>query len=257
MSTTPDFIKKQFEFTKHIRDPDNNAAPPEIEDRRLAIYRELFFNNVEGFISDCCPVFRSVVSDDYWNHLIRDFFVKHRCHSPLFLDITKEFVDYLQQEHELTENDPPFMLELIHYEWTEQALCIADDTVDLSSIDPNGDLLQEPPVISPVAWPLSYNYPVHKISEDFQPTEEQSQATFLVVYRDRNFDIGFLEINPVTARLLELIMQNDAQALTGKEILEAIAQELGHDNPETVINAGSVIMQDLQASGVLLGTLKS
>lgn len=256
MSTTPDFIKKQFEFTNHIRDPEGTTPPSGIEDRRMAIYRELFFNNLESFVADSCPVFRSLVTDDYWNALIRDFFIKHRCHSPLFLEITKEFIDYLQQEREPDENDLPFMLELMHYEWAEQALYIAEDNVDFTTIDPNGDLLDGIPVISPVAWPLSYSYPVHKISEDFQPTKDQTEPAFLVVYRDRTFDVGFLEINPVTARLLELIMQNDAKALTGREILEAIAKELGHDNPENIINAGFEIMQDLQASGVLLGTLK-
>lgn len=256
MSTTPEFIKKQFEFTQNIRDPENSASPSGIEERRMAIYRELFFNNLESFVADSCPVFRSLVDDDYWNDLIRDFFIKHRCQSPMFLDITKEFIDYLQQEREPNKIDPPFMHELMHYEWTEQALYIAEDNVDFRTIDPNGDLLNGIPVISPVAWPLSYSYPVHKITEDFQPTEEQAEPTFLVVYRDRTFAVGFLEINPVTARLLELIMQNDTQAITGREILESIAQELGHDNPDNVINAGTTIMQDLQASGVLLGTLK-
>jgi hypothetical protein len=41
----PEFQRKQYEFAAHIRDPEKNAAPPGIEDRRLAIYRDLFFNN--------------------------------------------------------------------------------------------------------------------------------------------------------------------------------------------------------------------
>ncbi|VAW77604.1 FIG005107: hypothetical protein [hydrothermal vent metagenome] len=257
MSVTPDFIKKQFEFTNHIRDPDNNAAPPEIEDRRMAIYRELFYNNLESFVGDTCPIFRSLVEEDYWQKLIRGFFITHRCHSPLFLDICKEFIDYLQQERKADKEDLPFMLELVHYEWVELALHIAEDTIDYHLIDPNGDLLNNVPIISPVAWPLSYTYPVHKISEDFQPAKENTEPTFLVVFRNRSLDVDFLEITPVTARLLELVMQDVAQEYTGREILETIAQELGHENPEVIISAGMDIMQDLQASGVLLGTAKT
>lgn len=256
MNPTPDFIKKQFEFTNHIRDPEHKSAPPEIEDRRMAIYRELFYNNLESFVADTCPIFRSLVEDDYWENLVRDFFIKHRCHSPLFLDICKEFIDYLQQERETNEDDLPFMLELVHYEWVELALYIAEDSIDFTAIDPNGDLLNSAPIISPVAWPLSYTYPVHKISKEFQPNKDQTEPTFLVVYRDRTLEVEFLEINPVTARLLELIMQNEDEKLTGIEILKLIAKELGHEEPGHIINAGVDIMQDLQAAGVLLGTEK-
>ncbi|HPO24365.1 MAG TPA: putative DNA-binding domain-containing protein, partial [Arenimonas sp.] len=43
--------QQQFALAKHIRDPEANLPPPDIEDRRLAIYRELFFNNVEGLLA--------------------------------------------------------------------------------------------------------------------------------------------------------------------------------------------------------------
>ena len=45
--SAPDFRQVQREFAAHLRDPANNPAPGNIEERRLAIYRELFFNNVK------------------------------------------------------------------------------------------------------------------------------------------------------------------------------------------------------------------
>ena len=50
----------QFAFTAHLRDPENNPAPDAIEDRRMGIYRDLFYNNVEGFLSKGFPVIRSI-----------------------------------------------------------------------------------------------------------------------------------------------------------------------------------------------------
>ena len=47
---SPTFKKHQYEFTAHIRDPERNARPDGIEDRRMGIYRDLFYNNVEGFL---------------------------------------------------------------------------------------------------------------------------------------------------------------------------------------------------------------
>ena len=45
------FIDSQNEFMAHIREPEHNPKPNDIEDRRMAIYRDLFFNNIAGFIS--------------------------------------------------------------------------------------------------------------------------------------------------------------------------------------------------------------
>jgi len=257
MTTPSKFIETQYKFAAHIRDPNKNPKPDDVEDRRMAIYRDLFFNNVAGFLESSFPVLKLVIDDidkNYWNTLARSFYSTHRCQSPLFLEISKEFLQYLEHEHKKTELDPAFMYELAHYEWVELALSIAEDTLDYTKIDPNGDLLKKSPVISPVAWPLAYHFPVHQIGPHFQPKEPGAQTTFLVVYRDRKDQIGFLEINAVTARLLELIAELADQTITGYEILETIAKELGHDDISAIVSAGTKILNDMHAAGVLLGT---
>ena len=45
-----DFQDKQYAFAAHIRDPDNTIEPEGIEDRRMAIYRTLFFNNLYNLL---------------------------------------------------------------------------------------------------------------------------------------------------------------------------------------------------------------
>ncbi|NNG12205.1 MAG: DUF2063 domain-containing protein, partial [Halobacteria archaeon] len=57
----PDFIRRQYEFAAHIRDPKHQPAPADVEDRRMGIYRELFYNNVEGFIAGTFPVLRRIL----------------------------------------------------------------------------------------------------------------------------------------------------------------------------------------------------
>ena len=54
------FIEIQNEFMAHIREPQKNKKPSGIEDRRMAIYRDLFFNNIEGFISSGFPVLKTL-----------------------------------------------------------------------------------------------------------------------------------------------------------------------------------------------------
>jgi len=246
-----DFIKTQFEFTAHIRDPENNQRPDNIEDRRMKIYRELFYNNIEGFVSSAFPVLKEIYSDENWHNMVRDFFIKHRCQTPYFLEISQEFLSYLQNIRTPQPEDPDFLLELAHYEWVELALMIEEETIALKDIDPNGELLKNHPVISPLAWSLAYQYPVHKIGPEFIPESAPEAPTYLVVYRTRNDKVEFMEINPVTARLIQLLNENEN--LSGQQALETIATELQTEDTKKIIDAGLSAMQELQKEGILLG----
>jgi hypothetical protein len=250
--TAPSFQQTQYEFTAHLRDPEKNPAPEGIEDRRLGIYRELLYNNVEGFLSGGFPVIRSIYSDDNWHLMVRDFFANHKSHSPYFLEISQEFLTYLQDERTPRPEDPAGLLELAHYEWVELALNVSDETIDMNTIEPNGDLLAAHPVLSPVAWPLAYQFPVHQMGPDNLPTQPPEQPSYLVVYRNRNDEVKFMEINPVTARLINLLQEDDT--LSGLRALQQIAQEMSHPNPEIVIQGGLSALQELQKYGIILGT---
>ena len=242
----------QYAFTAHLRDPENNPAPEGIEDRRMAIYRELFYNNIEGFIARGFPVIRRIYNEENWHRMVRDFFSRHKSRSPYFLEISQEFLAYLQNEREAQPEDPTGLLELAHYEWVELALSVSDETNQLDGIDANGDLLTGHPVFSPLAWPLAYSLPVHKMSADYLPEPTPEQPTYLVVYRNRNDKVKFMEINPVTARLLYLL-KNDT-ALSGREALAQISEEMNHPNPAVVMHGGLNALQELHAYGIILGT---
>jgi len=181
----------------------------------------------------------------------QDFFIHHQCKTPLFAEISVEFLNYLEHQRNAA-SDPPFLLELAHYEWVELALSVSDADRDLPSYDPNGDLAAGIPLASALAWTLSYQYPVHRISSEFQPSEPGEQPTLLTVYRDRLDEIHFLEINPVTFRLLQLIGENDNK--TGNELLQTIAEEMQHPNPQTVIEHGYSLLDDLRNRNIVIGS---
>jgi len=249
--TESGFKQHQYAFTAHLRDPEHNPAPEGIEDRRVGIYRDLLYNNVEGFIANGFPVLRSIYSDGDWHKMVRDFFAHHQSSSPYFLEISQEFLDYLQSEREPQPEDPQGLLELAHYEWVELALTVSDEDTDLNGIDPNGDLLAGHPVLSPLAWPLAYQYPVHKMGPDYLPDTPPEQPTYLVVYRNRKDEVQFLEINPVTARLINLLQENPE--ITGELALSQIAEEMKHPRPELVLEGGLSALQELQRYGIVLG----
>lgn len=249
-SQYPGFINKQYEFAAHIRDPEKNPPPSEIEARRMAIYRELFYNNVESFVSCAFPVLRELYEENQWHEMVRDFFSRHKSKTPLFLEISQEFLIYLQSERNL-ENDPAFILELAHYEWIELAASISEAEIEFDKIDTDGDFLEGIPVLSPLTWPLNYQYPVHKISPQFQPENPEATPVCLIVYRDRNDKVGFMETNIVTNRLLQLMQE--FPDCTGNQHLQKIAEEMQHQNPNVVIKGGLEIMENLRRADILPG----
>lgn len=240
------------QLAAHIRNPANCAGPEGMEQRRLKIYRDLFYNNIENFISNGFPVLRSLYADEPWHSMVRDFMVNHHCHSPYFLEISQEFLLYLHNVRKPQSVDPVFIKELAHYEWVELALDVAPDDLDDIQVDREGDLLQGLVVVSPLAWSLAYPYPVHKIGKDFQPQQPGDEATYIVVYRNRKDRVGFMEINAITARLLELLQAETPGS--GQQALELIADEMQHPNPSLIVAGGLEILQQLRAAEIILGT---
>lgn len=250
-SELPRFKQIQYAFAAHIRNPSSHPRPQGIEARRMNIYNELFYNNVEDFMATTYPVLRDICGDSKWHGMIRDYFTRHHASTPLFHEMPREFVKYLEHEREPANDDYPFMLELAHYEWAELAVSVSDQTVNMAGIDPDGDLLEGIPVLSPLAWPLSYRFPVHKISSEYLPDAPPAQPTYLIVYRNRQDEVHFIEINPVTAHLLQLISEEKGQS--SRQMLESIAAQLQHPNPDVVVEGGLQILHDLKTRDVILG----
>ena len=245
------FERTQDLFTRHLRDPANASAPSDVAEARMAVYRDLVYSNIERMIPNLFPILRKVTADEPWHALVRDFFQTHQCHAGLFTKVPREFLQFLEHERDLSP-DPPFILELAHYEWVEYAATIDPREIDFAAVDQTGDLLQGVPVVNPIAWQLSYLYPVQKISPNYLPTEPPTQRTYLVVCRDRQDKVDFIDLNPISARLLELISADSG--ISGGGLLEQIAQELGHPQPQEVVAGGMEILQRLQARDVILGT---
>ncbi len=154
-----EFLRVQQRFAAHLRDPSTNPAPADIEPRRMKIYSDLFYNNVEGFLATGFPVLRKLTPDARWHSMARDFFSRHRSRTPLFHRIAEEFLNYLEEERGVVAGDPAFLRELAHYEWVELALSVAEEKLTPEIAEPNGDLMAHIPVVSPLAWTLAYEFP--------------------------------------------------------------------------------------------------
>ena len=248
-----EFQEKQYAFAAHIRDPANTIAPPGIEDRRMAIYRELFFNNLYNLLGTFFPVIRKITSDDQWRHAIREFMKIHRAKTPYFLQLPEEFLAFIQNEYRTLDDDFPFITELAHYEYAELALRVSTEENNVDGIDPEGDLLKQVPVKSNLAWVFAYHYPVHRVSKDFLPSQANEQPAYLVIYRRSNDKVGFLELNAVTAALLDSI-ENNSQQLSGEALLEELAAKINYPDIEALKKHGVEALEDMRLLEILTGT---
>ncbi len=243
----------QAGFTAHIRNPAEVAIPAGIEGRRMKIYNDLVYNNIEGFLSGGFPVLYKLHREEDWHRLVRDFVCNYRCESPYFLEIAQEFLNYLMQTRTPTPVDPPFMLELAHYEWVELALDVAVETIPGKQEFPlETDTLDAVPVLSPLVWSLQYSFPVHLIGPGFEPDAPPAEPTYLVVYRNRDDDVNFIESNAATARLLELLVDNPLN-LSGRELLQQLADEMNADSLTPVVEFGARMLAEFQQQDILAG----
>ena len=247
-NSTPFFQVKQNEFAAYIRDPKNNPLPADVKPIRMETYRELFFNNVESFLSNNFPVLRQIFREQQWQELAQDFFSTHASQSPYFAEIPEEFLDFLQNQRQVQQDDPVFMLELAHYEWVEMALSISRDSLPVrekKQLNDN-DALE----ISPLAWVLAYQYPVHQISPQYQPSKPPAQATYLIVYRDINDEVYFISVPLITFRLLQIIEQHPKISVT--DCLQRIIKEMKTNQSEALYNSGFKILKTLTDKRILI-----
>ncbi|MDP5150298.1 HvfC family RiPP maturation protein [Rheinheimera baltica] len=242
------FQQIQHAFINHIKDPEGMPIPEGVADSRMAVYRELFFNNVQSFVSSAFPVLKSLYSEVHWLALVRHFFKNHQCTSPYFLDIAEHFLQYLQQSYQITEQDPEFLLELAHYEWVELYLATKPLKVLETPLLPE-QVNQQPLALSALALVLVYHVAVHQISVDFKPAVGEPEHCYLL-YRNSEDDVKFVAINQLTALLLQTLQQMPGVALD--TLVQQLVPLLPQFNTAQLMQGAQSILQDFATKGVLV-----
>ena len=246
-----DFQHYQRAFTARVRDPKANKRPQGAPAKRMQVYEELLYNNLEGFLLACFPVCRKILGVRRWNRLVRSFFRDHTNHTPYFRQIPEEFLKYLQDEWVRPEDFPAFLPELAHYEWVELELDTSDRDRDLPAHDPDGDLLAGRPLLNPVLRVLAYRWPVQRLSPRFKPAEPPVDPTFLVAWRNSSLEIRFNLLNPATARFLSLLQEHPD--LSGDGVIQLLGRELQHPDPEALRAYARELLQGWRDEDILLG----
>lgn len=248
-----DALARQSAFAAHLRDPGSHASPPGIDPARLAVYRDLFFNNVEGLLASFFPVLRSLYEQDDWRALVRAFYAGHRARTPYFLEIAGEFVGFLETGHEPRPVDPPFLLELARYEWLEVVLDVSDEEIPAAGIAAQGDLVRGVPVINPLAVLARHEWPVHRVAPaNPRPGPEE---TWLLVWRDRGDKVRFQELNAWSAGLFMRLRDNagSANGEPGETVVQTFLEAMPGTVDPGVIEGARQLLESWRTRDVVLG----
>jgi uncharacterized protein len=244
-----DFKSAQRLFSSYLRDPDNKPKPSNLNETRLSVYRNAVFANIEGFLSDNFPRVREFYDEQSWQALVRDYIVRHSSNTACFVELPLEFLSYIEHVRD-DEIDPPFLYELAHFEWLE-TLISTDERKLPQVVSSGGDLLNGIPVFNPLVLLVRYSYPVHLTALHLTFSEIPEEPTFIVAFRRQNHQFGYRDVNMVTARLVELL--SSAEALTGRQLLETLAAEIGAEDSDAIIAGGTDILMRLRDDEIILG----
>ena len=73
------------------------------------------------------------------------------------------------------------------------------------------------------------------------------------MFRNSEFKVKFIELNPTTYQLLRLIQENN---MTGEQALVRLAEDIKHPDANAVIQFGLGILQDLINQQAIIGSVK-
>ncbi|WP_456281081.1 putative DNA-binding domain-containing protein [Cupriavidus sp. JZ107] len=246
-------MQQQMDLTRHLRDPSRHPSPAGMDPARVRIYRELVTGNLVSLLGGAFPVLVSLLGAEHWRWLVERFLRDHRSHTPRFGEIAEEFVafvDTLDIEALPAPMRRPFLAELAHYEWVEMAL-LHSDARPLAA-DPSAatraPAVDRPLQLCPLAWPLAYRWPVHRLGPAYRPSQPPALGTFLLVRRTADDDVRFSELSPLAWQLLHEIGQAGG-ALTADGLLQALGRQCRVPDLPSFVAAGMALLDDMHADG--------
>lgn len=240
------FFQIQQSFIDHIKQP-SSKLPDGTNARRMKVYRELFFNNVEGFVSSSFPVLKTLYTKDKWLTLVQTFFADHDCQTPIFIEIAQEFLAFLQTEYKFKSSDPAFMLELAHYEYMELVVAVAKDNPQHKQI--NTPIIDQAFCLSDTAKVLQYSFDVQHISDEYRPETPSDSAQFFCLYCDDQDEVIFLQLTPLSAQLLGFLSQYEA--VNFDDLKNWLANVYSNVEQAALAQGALQLLEDLASKGVV------
>lgn|GEM_PF-2183400 len=223
-------------------------APADFPPSRLAVYRQLSAGNVESLLTASFPRLSAALGVAVWRALLADFYRDWRAQTPFFSSLPGELVAYLEAVREVTD-DPPFLLELATFEGL--LLEVTHDARELpTGLTAPADWQHAVPMLNPLLRLRMFQFAVHACEQGQAPAA-RATPVYLALWRNRQDQPSVAELTPVTARLLALMLAQPGQSAGA--LLLALAEEMAHPAPATLVSAGMAMLDDFLGQELVLG----
>ena len=225
-------------FSGEVRtfDSDSKIFDP----KKLSLYQSLVFNNLSEVISPCFPLLKSIMGEAAWRELILDFFKESQLSTPIYHELPFELVKYLQKTP-LT--DYPFAADLAHYEWIELEVELAE--VEAEKVNNSLDYLLIPWRLSNSARLVTYQYDVHNINTDYQPTT--LIESFYAVSKQAD-KVQFTKLAPASFQLIECLLE---EKQSPRQTLEELCSLFIDFDLESMLSEAEKLIQRLHYKAII------
>jgi len=222
------------------------AAPP-----RLPLYRRLIRNNLEGVTFRMMPRTRArlnALADGAFDASFTAFLDEAAPRTHYLRDVPAEFVAWVAPRWKARADLPAYAADLAAHELVEFAIAAAPTPRQPPPLDEV--TLDRALVFAEAVRLMRYAFAVHLVSPDPEDrSEPEARATSLLVYRDAEHAVRFLDLSPLAASIVERLLAGET---LGAALPPACAE---HHTPvaEPVLTEVARLLADLGERGVLLG----
>jgi hypothetical protein len=236
----------QGQLANYCRNEDSNDLP-EIRPDRLLHYRRLIYNIINDAIESAYPITRSIVSDENWKYMIDCYVTEHPCSNPQLFKMPGEFIDFAQSKAFAETIKLPYLYDLLNFEWIEvEVHSMPDVPEQIFSLE--GDFIRETLVFTPYFELLQLEYPIHQLKTT--DITKQKGNYFMLVYREDNGTVQYLELNLLTHHLVKSMHQHGASLL---EVLNPELEGLESAVQDKLIDQSQYFIFQLKSKGIIKG----
>jgi hypothetical protein len=222
--------------------------------RRLPLYRRLIRNNLEHVVGQMMPRARArlnEIAEGAFDASFAAFLDEQGPRTHHLRDVPAEFLAWIAPRWRSDPRIPPWALDLATHEHVEFLVGAAPFPAREPKLD--DVTLDRPLVFTEVRRLVRYAWAVHELPGAVEDrTTPAAREVALLVYRDEDHWVRFLELTPVAATILERLMG-------GETLRDGIAHACaarGVAMDDALLADTARLLADLGERGVLLGAAR-
>lgn len=228
---------------------DDVAAMTKTGPARFMVYRQLIHNRMRNTVREFIERTSARLGGPRLRREFTEFMHERAAKSHYLRDVPAEFVEWAAPRWAADADTPDYLTDLARHELLEYDVRNDPQGAD----EPTGEplALDRPLRFDSAARLMSYAHAVHTLSYDIDDREvPEARATRLLVYRDSEHKVRYLELTEFAAAALKTLMLEGQPVAAG---LQAACAELGVELDDERLASAATLLADLAERGVMLG----